>query len=578
MKTGLFKGKSRRTKTFAAITSLLIVLFIGLNFLLTYFGLQKTIFLDMTPEGLYTLSDVMVEECDKMFAEISEKGDKQKVEVVFCTDPDYLVSSETSRLNYFMALKLEEKYPDNFNVKTVNVKNNPTAVAKYKTTSLSDIGAGNIIVSYGDRYRISTNDKFWVEGSNKEQFYNGEYRLATLIKSVTAIGQPSAYFVVGHGETYYDPDHPETEMSLSMAAFADLIKNRGLTIKLLDLSAVDRVPDDCALLIINNPTKDFTYDETQLNSFNYVSETEKLDRYLVMKQGAIMVARDYDERRREPLTVFDNFLHEWGFDFSDSVVVDNDSSLDVEDENKKGTNIIALYDTDSESYGYALYGEYADLSSAPLTVIPDAGSVDCSFGESTAQNEPGTGYASRVYTPFLTSSHTAQKFMKDENGIITKEFDGLPGTQDLAALCVRREVDPIANESIHSYIFCVNTPNFFSNELIGEASYANFDIVSAVIDNISRIDEHASMDLGGLSHNSKSSGGKQVIPMAMSKEDVTLYSNKYKNDDSDKGRLVLKENHGISTTEIVIYSVIAGIIPLATLVVGAAVCVKRRYL
>ena len=568
MKTGLFKGKSRRTKLFTAITAVGIVLLIGLNILLSYFGLQKTVFLDMTPEGLYTLSDAMVEECDKIFGEIAEKGSKEKVEIIFCSDPDYLMNSKTSRLNYVMALKIQEKYPSQFKVKTVNVTTNPTAVAKYKTTSLADINSGNIIVSYGDRYRISTNDKCWVKGTYDEDFYNGEYRIASLIKSVTAIGQPSAYFVVGHGETYYDPDKPESEMSLSMAAFADLIKNRGLTIKLLNLSEVDRVPDDCALLIINNPKKDFTYDETKLDSLSYVSDTEKLDRYLVMKQGAIMVARDYDEKRREPLPTFDAFLHEWGFDFSDSVVVDRDSSL--KDKNDTATNLVVSYDTDTDSYGYALYGEFADLSSAPLTVISDAGSVECSFAESTAQNEPGTGYASRQYAPFLTTSDTAQRYMKDKNGNITTVVDGLPDKYDVAALSVRSQVDPIANESVFSYIFCVNSPDFFSNSLIGEASYANFDIVSAVIDNISRIDDYASVDLGGLSLNSKSSGGKMIIPMNMSEDDVTLYKNDY--------TTVIKENHGISKTEIVIYSVIAVIVPLAALVVGTVVSVKRRYL
>ena len=67
MKSRLFKGKSKRTKIFTAITALAIPLIIALNLLLYYFGVQKTIFIDMTPEGLYTLSDLMIEECDGIF-------------------------------------------------------------------------------------------------------------------------------------------------------------------------------------------------------------------------------------------------------------------------------------------------------------------------------------------------------------------------------------------------------------------------------------------------------------------------------------------------------------------------------
>ena len=573
MKGNLFKGKSKRTKLFTVITLASIVILLGLNLVLTYFGQQKTIFLDMTPEGLYTLSDTMVEECDDMFGELKAKNENQKVKITFCTDPDYLTASTESRLTYFMALKLQNKYPGMVDVETVNVKMNPTAVAKYKTTSLSKINSSDIIVSYGDRYRITSSQKFWVLGTSDVYHYNGEYRIASLIKSVTAISQPIAYFVTDHNETYYDPQNPESEMSISMAAFADLLADRGLEIRTLRLSEVERVPEDCALLIINNPKTDFTYDESRLDEFSYVSDTEKLDRYLVMKQGAIMVAKDY----QTPLPVFERFLYEWGFEFSDSIVVDREASL--EDENNTATNIIASYDKNTDSYGYALYGEFADLTSAPLTIFSNTGSLNCSFKDSNAVSEPGTGYASKHYAPFLTTSPTAQRYMKDAaTGEITSIVDGLPGVYDLAAVTVRTQIDPDANESEYSYVFCVNSPDFLSSALISEASYANYDILSAVIDNISRVDEYASMDLGGLSLNSASSGGKRLITMAMSADDVTVFSNKYVNNDSNKGRIVIKENHGISNAAITTYTVIAFAIPLAIAIVGIVVCAKRKYL
>lgn len=573
MKGNLFKGKSKRTKLFTVITLASIVVLLGLNLVLTYFGQQNTIFFDMTPEGLYTLSDAMVNECNEMFGELEQKNEKQKVKITFCTDPDYLTSSTVSRLTYFMALKLENKYPGMVDVETVNVQMNPTAVAKYKTTSLSKISASDVIVSYGDRYRITNAQKFWVLGTSDVYHYNGEYRIASLIKSVTAISQPVAYFVTDHGETYYDPQNPESAMSISMASFADLLADRGLDIKTLRLSEVERVPEDCALLIINNPKTDFTYDDSRLDEFYYVSDTEKLDRYLVMKQGAVMVAKDY----QTTLPVFENFLYEWGFEFSDSIVVDREASL--EDENNTATNIIALYDKDSDSYGYALYGEFADLTSAPLTIFSNTGSVNCSYKDSLAVSEPGTGYASKQYAPFLTTSSTAQRYMKDSaTGEITSIVDGLPGEYDLAAVTVRKQIDPEANETEYSYLFCVNSPDFFSNDLLSEASYANYDMVSAVVENISRVDEYASMDLGGLSLNSASSGGKRLISMTMSADDVTVFSNKYKDNDPNKGRIIIKENHGISTTEITVYTIIAAAIPLAVAVVGIVVCAKRKYL
>ena len=65
-------------------------------------------------------------------------------------------------------------------------------------------------------------------------------------------------------------------------------------------------------------------------------------------------------------------------------------------------------------------------------------------------------------------------------------------------------------------MFCVNSASFLQNSLLGDSSYANYEIVSAVVENISRVDEHASMDLGALSLNSASGGGKYIIETSIS--------------------------------------------------------------
>ena len=64
----------------------------------------------------------------------------------------------------------------------------------------------------------------------------------------------------------------------------------------------------------------------------------------------------------------------------------------------------------------------------------------------------------------------------------------------------------------------------------------------------------------------------------MSTEDVTLYSNKHYNDDITKGFIVIKQNHGISGAEIAVFTTFVAALPIAVLVVGIVVSVKRRYL
>jgi hypothetical protein len=198
------KAKSKRNTIFAVLTSLIITLGIAVNFLFTYLGTNNTLFLDLTPEDLYTPTDKAIEECAFLDEIAKKETGANEVKIIFCSDPDYLINNIETRATYYTAKRLSSVYK-NLKIETVNVENNPTAVAMYKATSLSEIKPSDIIFVYGDRYRIINSAKMWTKGSSGEMFaYNGEYRMVGLLKSVTAIDMASAYFVVGHGETYYD--------------------------------------------------------------------------------------------------------------------------------------------------------------------------------------------------------------------------------------------------------------------------------------------------------------------------------------------------------------------------------------
>ncbi len=571
MKTKLFSG-SKRTKLFTFITIFGIIVILVLNFLLSVLTKSNALYIDTSFEKLYTVTDRMKSECKEIFDKLD--GD-DKVRITFCTDPDYLMNSETTRLSYVLAQKLAKMYPDSVELVTVNAVMNPTAVSEYKTTSLSEIAASDIIVSYGGRYRITPAARFWVSGTENSKYFNGEYRFATLIRSVTAIDMPAAYFVTDHGESYYDESDPESQMSLELYEFYNLLLSRGLSVKTLDLSSVERIPDDCALLIINDPREDFSYDADKLDQISYVSDIEKLDRYLVMKQGAVMVAKDYANE----LPVFESFLKSWGFSFGSSLVKDDENSLT--DEGKTGTALITTLDKDENSYGYAIYGEFADLSSAPVTVIENSGSIECTFPEELGGtvNEQGSSDSKRTYLPFLTSGSTAKLYSWNGSDNAYTDLAGAEKAYHLAAVSVRSQINPESAEHKYSYLFCVNSPDFLKGKfLAASSSYANYDIVSALVDNISRIDDHAHIDLGGTSLNSLSGGGKKLITTSLFESGKRIYSNKYKNDDKNQGLIVIKEAKGISSGEIGLISALVFLPAAAMLISGITVCIKRRFL
>ena len=544
----------------SAVTAVAVVLILALNLLLTYVGGQNLIFADMTTEQLYTVSPEMKEHTSFI------EGLAGDVNITFCTDPDMLTMTSSTRAPYFLALGLAKLY-DNVKVKTVNVEYNPTAVLKYKANSLSQINPTDIIVSYGDRYRVISSNNFWVNDSDGNLYsFNGEYKMASVIMSVTAVNRPKAYFTVGHGETYYDTSDPTREENDAAQAIYDLLTERGLEVLTVDLSdpEVTDVPEDCVLLVINNPRSDFEYDRAGLDSFEYVSETEKLDRYLVMRQGAIMVAKDPSVS----LPSFDGFLYEWGFDIADTVVRDEDNYMISEDGGYQ--KIIGAYDTDKDSYGMAIYENYASLPSAPAMVFKDTGYINCSYGPGMSTNEPGTNVTNRNYAPFFYSSTSAKAYAPGAGGYTDLAYDAYTsGKMHIAGVTTRMEINQTTAEYKYSYLYCSPSKDAFSNEILGNSSYANYDITSSLVENISRIDEHASMELGGTSFNSSKMGGKVLLNVSMSETSKTEY-----NPVTGEDEIVTK---GITSADITFLSVLLAVAPIAIAALGIVVRVKRKY-
>ena len=553
------KLKLQGTKAIALVSAVAVVVLLLLNYGLTFLGLRHSLFLDNTAEGLYTLSDKMKEECsfiDKL------DSDEREVKITFCADPDSLVKSELTRVTYFMALQLADRF-DNLTVRTVNVEYNPTAVSRYKPTSLSEITPTDVIISYGDesdeRYRVVNAKNFWITSEGELYSYNGEYKMASIIMSVSSVNRPAAYFVTDHGETYYDPspDAPaDREDNLKLSYFYDLLTERGLEVKTLKISEVDEIPEDCVLLIINDPKTDFAFDPDRLDEFGYVSDTEKLDRYLVSDHGAIVVARDF--KREGALPVFDSFLYEWGFDFSTAQVKDEENYMGGEH-----TTVIGQYDADENSYGYGIYGDFASLSSAPPMVFGDTGYVSCSFDAATSAPESGAASVSRNYAPLISTFATARSYEKNAS---TGEYVDLytEGKLGLAAVSTRIELDQITGEEQFSYVFGTGSADFFSAELLGNSSYANYEVMSSLIENIARSDEFASIELGGTSYNSPSMGGKPLVNLSIYDKDTI----------TDEGRYF----SGLSSSEAMGISIVLMLLPLGVVIAGAAVCLRRRFL
>ena len=554
MKKLFLQGGNKRTVIFSLITAFLIVAVFALNILLNYFGMRNLVYIDLTPEGLYTVSDGMEKYCEELFGK--ENTEDKKIKITFCTDPDYIVRSEKLRVTYFMALSLSKSF-DNIEVECINVRYNPTAVAKYKTTSRTDISASDIIVSYGNKYRIATDESFWTQNSDGVLFsYNGEYKLASLFASLTAINSPVAYFVTDHGETYYDPTAPDSAMSVSMASFADLLIERGLNIKTLELSAVDKIPDDCAVLIINNPTEDLKTDPDKYGNYSYISDAEKIDRFLIDRLGTLIVNKAYDRE----LPVLESLLAEWGIAFGDGMV--EDDNIRYESPMNDGYYLTGVYDKDELSFGSAFYENYANLSSAPDMLFKNSGYVYCSYGDGEATSEPGSYNAAKTYASFIGTT-------ADAVSVVPGVGNTSEGFKSLAAVSTRTHIDGYTGESDFSYVVASNSEYFYSNDILGNTSFSNYDILSSLITTVSRTERYAPIDLGGTSPNSSSFGGKQLVNMELHDYPENVYS-----PDASE---VIKVNKALTDGAVVWYTVLVCVIPVGAAVLGFVIVLKRKY-
>ena len=277
-----------------------------------------------------------------------------------------------------------------------------------------------------------------------------------------------------------------------------------------------------------------------------------------------MVAKDYTVT----LSNFETYLREWGFSFGKNLIRDEVNSL--EDGEKSNTLLIGEYNTDEGDYGAAIYGDFMNLTSAPRTILSDTGHIDCYFGEAMSRDEDGNHYASRSYSAFLRSSKEAEQYAYDAlTGGYTARASEYGVSYDLAAICYRTETDSTSAENTFSFVFCAASDDFFSASLLGNPSYANYDIASLLVKDISRTDEFASIYLGGLSINSSSYGGKQLYDTSIATTDTKIYT---------PSMQILKINYAMSDGMRTFLIILATIPADVALGFGIYMLIRRRYL
>lgn len=500
MKIRLPASAGKRGLLTLGLVLLLVAVLLALNLLFPFLALRNTSVIDLTPEGMYTMTDALRQELSDL---------PEDVEIIFCTDPDYLMASDTTRYPYVTCKKLAADNP-RISLSHINVLTDPNAADDFKSTQVSEISWDDIVFRSGKNYRVlAAEAMFGTDPDDNDALvsYNGEYRIASVILSLTAYPNGGcAYFAVGHGERYYKEGDAGCDPSLSR--FAELLGGLGFRVDTVDLDAVDTVPADCALLILCGTTADYA-DGAAHDHFS-LSPIEKIDRYLAGHRS-MMVFRD---ALSAPLPTLDNYLEEWGFRIGQTKVISPEHSL-VSSDGEPGEKLIAVYpDEETSAIGYSMFSSVVDLAAAPKTVLPGCASVTLtrrdsfvSEGQKLSRNVSAVFYAgadARVY---------------DKDGYAVDYGDVCP----IAAVGAEARLGS-DGEYRFAYVFGSGSTALIENDYLGDGALGNADVIYSVARTLASVANFASSDLGGLDINSDTYGGKWFAETALRQEDTDYHS------------------------------------------------------
>lgn len=507
-------------------------------------------FIDTTSEELYTLSEEMKREMDPI---------KADVEITFCAEPDILLGNYETRYVYVMAKDLEKRY-DNISVKYINAKKHPELADRYRSTSATSVDEDDIIISSGARYRLLSASGFWTkDDSGKYWAFNGEYKTACAILSVTATDRPLVCFTTSHGEKYFNPDNLDAS-DPDYEEFYNLLSLAGLRVSYIDLDRQD-IPEECVMLIINGATVDYRAEADGIYRVDYTSPIEKIDRFLSKNNSLFITKEPYVS-----LPTLEEYAREWGLGFGDDRV----QTSQTED----GRRLFAVYaDKEKDAIGYSLYSDIASLASAPKTVMKNSSQINLLWADGTKSSaekyiSPGLSVmASSVLkssdkaVPYnsLGEQHMVNKYGKE--AVSASDL----GEYTLAAISVRTRY--VGVNYYYAYLFASGSSEMLTNEYLGNSSYANNDIIFSAVRTMTRTDRYASDDLGALNLNTEKYGGKKLLSSELSEEKNEVY---------EKGKLV-RTYSAVTTSTKVIWSILIAIPPLVIIpTLGIIVYIKRK--
>lgn len=295
-KNGLKKFLHSRNLKYGSNSVILVVAVVVIAVLVNLLVGMADLKLDLTPNKLFSLSDVTKNQLKDL---------KQEVQIIGLFD-DGKIGASNQYKEVTDLLALYEKYK-NVKVEYVDPVKNPGFINQLDPDDTMDLSNASFVVKstvngkekkkkldYYDLFSTNFDQSSMQEsttGSTAEQGFTGA------IKYVTAEVTPVVYFTEGHNEIDVDSEYENVKYFLD--------KNNYL-VKKLNLLSAGKIPEDAELVIVASPKNDITAGErdvleTYLKSggkaifmFDYLESDPSYDQ-LNNLLGTYNVAVNYDK-------------------------------------------------------------------------------------------------------------------------------------------------------------------------------------------------------------------------------------------------------------------------------------------
>ena len=292
----------------------------------------------------------------------------------------------------------------------------PTFAAQYGASDVSTgslivvSGENNVVLDAADLYEYDYSD-YYTTGSANVTF-GGEKQITSAIYKLTAAEETYAYYTTNHGE------------QALTSSLTEALEAQNITAQPLDL-LTSTIPDDCDLLIINDPTSDFASD-------GLVDEISQLQTYLENGGRVLLTTNGYDETPN-----LDAVMAQFGLAREAGLVVEGDSSH-------------ALY-----GYPYSLFPDYGTTDeSTALDGVNRSTHVMLSVAQGITVTETDDVTAESLLN---TSEDAYSKLNFDTSSTTAKEDGDTDGPFALAVWA--------RNEDTGAEVVWIGCPNMDNEEL-----------------------------------------------------------------------------------------------------------------